>query len=66
MMMVRVEYPDGTQQLVHPYVLNQLIAARAITRFQRADGWALLDGTSHVRRRAKDIYLCENPRRPSA
>ncbi len=42
-MMIRVEYHDGQQQLVRPYLLNKLIAERAISRFERSDGWAVLD-----------------------
>ncbi|OHB32663.1 MAG: hypothetical protein A2X84_02330 [Desulfuromonadaceae bacterium GWC2_58_13] len=51
-MMIRVEYPDGTQQLVRPYVLNQLIASKAIARFERSGGWVVLDATVCVRRAA--------------
>ncbi len=55
-MMIRVEYHDGQQQLVRPYLLNKLIAEKAIARFERSDGWAVLgaaplramDGRHHV------------------
>lgn len=50
--MIRVEYPDGTQQMVNPYELNQLIANRAISRFERSAGWAVLDENASVRRAA--------------
>lgn len=41
-MMIRVEYHDGQQQLVRPEALNKMIAAGAIARFERSDGWAVL------------------------
>lgn len=59
-MMIRVEYPNGTQQLVPPYVLNQLIASRAITRFERSGGWVSLDGNASLRRTARDSFFGNN------
>lgn len=39
-MLIRVEYPNGQQELVRPRTLNKLLSARQITGFERSDGWA--------------------------
>ncbi|PLX87218.1 MAG: hypothetical protein C0618_07425 [Desulfuromonas sp.] len=41
-MMIRVEYKDGSEQLVRPYQLKKLIASEQIVRFERSGGWATL------------------------
>ncbi|WP_432823629.1 GSU3473 family protein [Trichloromonas sp.] len=63
-MMIRVEYPDGTHQLVRPYVLSQLIAKQAITRFERSGGWAVL-GEARLRSAGGSFHSGKN-RRASA
>ncbi len=63
-MMIRVEYPDGTQQLVRPYVLSQLISKQAITRFERSGGWAVL-GEAPLRS-AGGSFFQGNSRRTTA
>jgi hypothetical protein len=60
-MMIRVEYPDGTQQLVRPYVLSQLISKQAITRFERSGGWAIL-GEARLRAAGGSFLRGENRR----
>lgn len=41
-MLIKVKYPDGTNELVRPSLLHYLIEKRLISAFERSSGWVTL------------------------
>jgi hypothetical protein len=47
-MLIRVQYPDNRFDMVQGFLLDSLIQARRISKFQRSEGWVTI-GVDPVR-----------------
>lgn len=54
-MLIPVIFNDGRQDMVKPFVLDQLIETKVIASFHRSSGWVVI-GRDPIRSSANRIY----------